>query len=159
MKGTVWYLADIVVAITSLFMVMFMLFIAAVVVFVTNVKIETDVIGTILYSDSMVDNAMLAYMDSTEGGRTMAELLAYAAVAGNESFTLQGKDYDMAAISDPLMKSMLDRPYRLTLILDTGQKVILAQYGRVLNETAVRSQAPIIAGGTVAMLDLEVSKL
>jgi hypothetical protein len=157
MKGTVWYLSDVVIAITSLFMVLFMLFIAAVVLFVTNLRVDVDVLGFLLFEEPRVDNMLLAYMDTTVDGHSMAELLAYGVASGSDGFVLDGKQTDLTELSGSMMPQLTTRTFSLTLELSEGKKV-LASRGKVMKEAEIVSRVPIVAGGNEADLVLEVGK-
>ena len=157
MKGTVWYLSDTVIAITSLFMVLFMLFIAAVVLFVTNLRVDVDVLGTLLFEEPRTDNVLLAYLDTTSDGRSMGELLAYGVAAGNDTFMLDGREVKLAELSARLLPQLTTKTFKMTLKLPDGDKV-LASRGKVTKESDIITTVPIAAGKKQASLILEVSK-
>jgi hypothetical protein len=157
MKGTIWYLSDVVIAITSLFMVLFMLFIAAVVLFVTNLRVDVDVLGRLLFEEPRTDNILFAYLDTTASDHSMGELMAYAVAAGNDNFVLDGQQFRMAELSDRLMPRLTTKTYKLTIEMTEG-KMILASRGKVTKESSIVASVPIVAGKKQANLILEVSR-
>ncbi|MEM5814208.1 MAG: hypothetical protein QXD77_00100 [Candidatus Aenigmatarchaeota archaeon] len=156
-KGTVWYFSDIAVAITSLMGTLFMLFVAALMMFVLSSQLDVNVLGVLMYAAPKTDNMLLTYLDSTADGHPMKELLAYAELAGNDTFELDGKTYDIKAESAALMGRITDRAYTLKLrIGETDVK--LASVGKAEAMENLQSEAMVQGGGMSGKLTLTVAK-
>lgn len=156
-KGTVWYFSDIATAITSLMGTLFMLFVAALIMFVLSTQLDVNVIGTLMYSTPKADNMLLTYMDSTVDGHPMKDLLSYAELTGSETFTLDGKAYDLKGESSKLMGTIVNRAY--TLQLDIGpMPVKLASVGKAEAIENIKSEAMVQGGANSGKLTLIISK-
>jgi hypothetical protein len=155
-KGGVWYLSDIVMAIVTIFSVLFMLLISAFNVFTLNTNVQVTVLGGVLHEEPRADNSLLVYLDTTRDGRSMAEWLALGVSAGSMTYTYRGKEVDLAALSGALMEQLQEsRAYKLTLEMD-GKVNVLASRGKATSPNSAESW--VIAGDKEAKLALEVSR-
>ena len=114
-KGAVFLLSDMITLVSSMFLIVFMLFISGVVVFLVVSDIQVNVIGRVIYSDQVYDNMMLAYIDSTYDGHKMSELLEHGVWARSTDVEVGGKTYDLKVASDEIMKKITDKTYVLKL--------------------------------------------
>jgi hypothetical protein len=154
-KGTVWYFSDIVVAVTSLVGTLFMMFIAALILFVLSSRLDVSVVGLMLYATPKADNTLMTYMDTTAGGYTMNDLLSYAVLADNDTFMLDGKSIDIKPISAEIMGKITTRPY--TLRLQVGDKsMVLASVGKAEAVENIVTQTVVQGGENEGKLTLTV---
>jgi len=151
-KGGIFYLTDIFTFITSLFGTLSMLFIAALVMFIMHVNVTVYVDGVLLYNAPNVDNIMLSYLETTDHGYRMRDLLAYSVDVGSTNFTLNGEDIDLKKTSTIIMNQLTDKPYTLTLGADL-KKNKLANVG-VHTEYSVKTEYVIQAGEGRTVLSL-----
>jgi len=156
-KGTVWYLSDVVVAITSMMTVLFMLFIGALIIFVLNSQLEVNVIGLMLYSTPKADSILLTYLDSTAEKHPMKELLSYALLEGKTSITLEGREIDLKERSKELMEQITSKAYSLKITLG-GEKVVLAQKGKPEAVPHIETETFVQAGKNREKLVLVIAK-
>ncbi|MEM5804487.1 MAG: hypothetical protein QXU82_01420 [Candidatus Aenigmatarchaeota archaeon] len=151
-KGGIFYLTDIFTFITSLFGTLTMLFIAALVMFIMHVNVTVYVNGVLLYDSPNADNIMISYLETTDHGYRIRDLLTYSVSAGSTNFTLNGNEIDLKRSSAIIMSQLTDKPY--TLMLEAGgRKTELARMG-VHTEHAVRTEYVVQAGKDRAALSL-----
>ena len=153
LRGTAWYFGDIAVAITSLIGTLFMLFMAGMIMFVLNVQLDANVIGTLMYSTPKADNILLTYLDSTADGHQMKELLAYSEMTGNTTFTLGGKLIDVRNDSAKIMGKITAKPYTLSLAVG-GNTVRLASAGKAEAVENIQTETMVQGGGMSGKLIL-----
>jgi hypothetical protein len=129
-----------------------MLFIAALVMFIMHVNVTVYVNGVLLYDVPNTDNIMLSYLETTDHGYRMRDLLAYSAEIGSTNFTMNGEEVDLKKSSTIIMNQLTDKPYTLTL--EAGlQKTNLANVG-VHTEYSVKTQYVVQAGKEREVLTL-----
>jgi hypothetical protein len=157
LRGTVWYFGDIAVAITSLIGTLFMLFMAAMIMFVLNVQLDANVIGVLMYSTPKADNMLFTYLDSTADGHQMKELLAYSELTGNSTFTLDGKAVDIRNASAAIMGKITAKPYTLSLMVGSNS-VRLASAGKVEAVENIKTETMVQGGGLSGKLTLVTVK-
>jgi hypothetical protein len=156
-KGTVWFFSDIVVAVTSMIMTLFMLFVAALLMFTLNSQLDVNVIGGLMYDTPKADNTLLTFLDSTSGEHSMKELMAYAVMTGNTTFTLDGKDVDLKAGSRALMDRITPNAYKLALV-SGGMAVTLAESGKPESVDNIKTEAAVQAGAEEGKMMLIISE-
>jgi len=156
-KGTVWYFSDIVAAITTMITMMFMLFVCAILLFTLSTQLDVNVIGKLMYETPKMDTALLTYLDSTDHGYSMKELLSYAVYNENYGFSLAGQGYDMKSDSVVLLDKILPgKPY--VLKIRTGDaETVLASKGKIIGEN-ITAETFIQGGENSGRLYLTVLK-
>ncbi|MFQ6009541.1 MAG: hypothetical protein ACE5J7_00235 [Candidatus Aenigmatarchaeota archaeon] len=151
-KGGVWYLSDIITFISSLFGTLTMLFIAALVIFIMHVNVYVYVNGVLLYDVPNTDNILMTYMETTNQGYRMRDLLTYAVYMENMSFRIGDTEVDLQRTSPIIMNTLTKKPYTLTLETDLSSYE-LAKAG-VPGEHAVAKHTIVQAGEKRALLRL-----
>ena len=146
------YLSDLIAFIASLFGTLTMLFIAALALFIMHVNVNVYVNGVLLHDAPNADNMMLTYLETTNQGHMMRDLMTYAVHFESTNFTIGEKEIELKKTSPIIMNSMTDKPY--TLVLDTGfSKYELARVGKH-TEYSVKTEAIVQAGEKTAKLTL-----
>jgi len=156
-KGTAWYFSDIAIAVTSLFGILFLLLMAAMIMFVLSSRLEIGVIGTMMYSTPKADNLLLTFLDSTSDGHSMKELLSYGMLKGGTDFSLDGKKIDLKATSAEMMNKITTTAYALKLDVG-GKDVTLASSGKAEAIDNIKTEMMIQGGGRSGKLTLTIAK-
>jgi len=127
-KGTVTYLSDVIVGITSMFSTLFMLFVSSLVVFIMHANITSVVYGDILYDESAAGMWLTSMIDSKYESTQLKDLLAYSIWFEKDSFSYAGKTIDMKAATASAIRKFSITEYSATLT--TGTKTtVLAKAG------------------------------
>lgn len=106
LKGGVTYLSDVIVAITSMFSTMFMLFIAALMIFIVNSNIVSTVYGDLLYDAPAAGLIMTDILDTPyDDSLFIKDVLAYSIWMGSDNFDLKGKKADVKTLISSALTS------------------------------------------------------
>lgn len=158
MKGGVTYLSDVITAITSMFSNLFMLFIAALVVFFVNANITSNVYGDVLYNTPYSDIALNAILDSQYEGFQIKDLLAFSTWLGSETFDYGNKKIELKkAISSTATKLGVGE-YTATLTLG-GKTIELAKAGVKEKKSLKCSEHKIFADTKLGSLTFCASRI
>ncbi|MFH0829710.1 MAG: hypothetical protein V1887_00935 [Candidatus Aenigmatarchaeota archaeon] len=160
MKGSTWYFSDVITAVTSMFGTLFMLFMAALILFVMSSQLDVNVTGGLLYDVPRADAMLLTFLDSSSNGYQMKELLDYAVVNDSMNVTINGQAIDVKKASAEVMAAMTDEPYSIN-IQSTGLTEKLASKGAIevlTSKETVNSEAVVYGGGVNAKLTLVIVK-
>ena len=146
-KGTVTYLSDIVVGITTMFTTLFMLFVSALVVFLISTQITSIAYGQILWDGPVSGTAMNSILDYQHGNFQVKDLLADAIWFGKEKFPVNSEaEIDLKQILPSIIKSYGIEEYTANLQIGDS-KILLARAG-IENEKQLKcAEHKIYAGG------------
>ncbi len=104
-KGTVTYLSDVVVGITSMFTTLFMLFVSALVVFIINTQITSIAYGEVYYDSTVSGSAMNSILDYHYEEFQIKDLLVHAVWFGNYKFPVSAQsEVDLKQIFPNIVK-------------------------------------------------------
>ena len=140
LKGSVWYLSDVISAIVSMFTIIFLLFVGSLVVFISQVTIQGQVIGQILYEEPLADNMLTAVLDTTVNDMTVAQLLPYVVDQQAPTVNVNGKTYDVGTHVADTINFLTIRGYKLEIV--NGPTI--ASKGTFTEH--IESSAPVMAG-------------
>ena len=160
MKGSTWYFSDVITAVTSMFGVLFMLFMAALILFVMSSQLDVNVTGGLLYDVPRADAMLLTFLDSSSNGYQMKELLDYAVATNSMDIVVNGQVIDVKKASAEVMGKITGEPYSIS-VQSAGLSGKLASNGAVEALTpkeTVNSEAIVYGGGTNAKLTLVITK-
>lgn len=146
-----------IVAITSMLSVLFMLFIAALVIFIVSTQVDVNVVGFLLYAEPKADTTLLTFLDSTSGEHSMKELLSYAIFQGGTDFTLDGQEIDLKATSAGLMGEITNKAHRLSMEFEEGT-VDLSSKGKPELVEHSQVETVLYAWGMDGRLTLVIAK-
>jgi hypothetical protein len=156
-KGTAWYFGEIPTGLASLIGTVFMLIVAAMIMFVVSINLDVNVTGNIMHAVPKADSTVLTFLDSTAEGYPMKDLLSYAAYKGGTTITVDGKSIDLKAQAESLMDQLTDRAYTLTL--ETGDfSEVLSTTGMVESVKNTKVVAVIQGGENSGTLTLVIAK-
>ncbi len=152
-KGTVTYLSDVIVAITSMFSTLFMLFVAGLVVFLIHTNITSTVYGENLYETAEAGSALTAVLDSKDSstGVQVKDLLAYSVWVNSENFDYNGAQADLKKIVSSISRNFGLREYSSTLTIG-GKNILLAKSGIREEKNMKCAEHKIFADGEAGVL-------
>lgn len=156
-KGTAWYFSDTITAVTALATTPVFLLAGALILFAVNVQLEVNVMGGLMYETPRADTILLTYLDSTNDGVPMKDLLAYAVWLDSTTVYGTSREVDVKSESLALMKKITDKPYALTLNLN-GKDTKLAGFGDITIGKTVKTEAMIQGGEKSGKLTLVIVK-
>ena len=140
-KGGATYFSDIVSSVTSLGI----MFIIVLLVSITSFFLESGVRGSlytgVLYKDPMTEKIMMNYMDYTENGINMGELVTLAVYNGNTTFDYGGKEIDLGELSSRVLNSLTIVKGKLILEIDGKEFVLVNQKGDFTNRATILIKA------------------
>ena len=151
-KGTVTYLSDIVVGITTIFTTLFMLFVTALVVFLINTQITSVAYGEVLWDGPVSGAAMNSILDYQYGNFQIKDLLADAVWFGKEKFPVGAQtEVDLKQILPNIIKSYGVEEYTANLEIGSS-KILLGRAGIKAEKYLKCSEHKIFAGGKTGLL-------
>ncbi len=127
-RGTVTYFSDVIMAVTTMFTTLFLLFISALTVFIINTHVNVDVFGDASYDTSQSGAALSAILDSQAEGYHVKDLLAYSVWQGSETFEIAGGKIDLKKTFSSLAAAFGISEYSATLKV-SGREILLSKAG------------------------------
>ena len=150
-KGTVTYLSDIVVGITTMFTTLFMLFVAALVVFLIETQMTSIVYGEVLWDGPVSGAAMNSILDYQQGNSQIKDLLADAVWFGKEKFPVDAQaEVDLKQILPGTIKSYGIEEYTANLEIGNS-KILLGRAGIIAEKQLKCAEHKIYAGGKIGL--------
>ena len=158
-KGTVTYLSDAVMAITTMISTVFMLFISALVIFIINTHVSVAIYGDTYYDTPLSGEALNVILDSQYQNFYIKDLIADAVWFNSDLIKVSGaKTIDLkAAVADSAGKANLQE-YSAELEI-SGRKIPLASAGAKTSDKLKCSEQKIKAGVNVGTFTLCASRI